>query len=89
MKTWYHAVCEKCGECKVVLVNDPKTTAAYVTDEENQSIFSFMLSHYGCPPLKIVWRDEELDELREQGYFDSFANPWDTIKRQDKMLTEE
>lgn len=66
MKTWYIAVCDKCGEATHVMVNNPNCTQSYLGDESRQ-IQQWLTKHYGCE-LRLIWRDDQLDELWDSGW---------------------
>jgi hypothetical protein len=65
-KDWYLAVCDKCLEAKYVMVSNPSCTAAYLGHKDAQ-VQAFLNKHYGCE-LRLVWRDDQLDKLWEEGY---------------------
>ena len=60
-KYWYRAVCDQHREMADVMVNNPLTTAAYLGDY-NRDISEWLSAHYGCE-LRLVWRDDQLDDL--------------------------
>jgi hypothetical protein len=66
MKTWYTAICRKCGEGEHVFVSNPGCTAAYL-GEKDREIQAFMEKHYGCS-LELIWRDDQLDDIFNSGW---------------------
>jgi multimeric flavodoxin WrbA len=71
-KYWYIVKCDKCMEAKTCFVNDPTTSEAYLGEYSSQ-IRRFLDKHYGCD-LKIIHRDDQLDQLWEEGYQHSDLN---------------
>lgn len=66
MKTWYRAVCDKCGEAVDIFVSNPSCTAVYLS-EHDKEIQAWLEKHYDCE-LRLIWRDEQLDKLWAEGY---------------------
>jgi hypothetical protein len=66
MKTWYAAVCHKCGEGEQILVSNPQCTLAYL-GEKGKEIQAFLTKHYGCS-LELIWRDDQLDKIFNSGW---------------------
>jgi hypothetical protein len=66
MKTWYFAKCVKCAEVQNFFVNNPSTTAHYLSDKDVE-IQAWFSKHYGCE-LTMGWRDDHLDKLWDEGY---------------------
>jgi hypothetical protein len=66
MKTWYRAVCDKCGEATDVMVSNPSCTSHYLSDKD-AAIQAWLSRHYNCE-LRLIWRDDHLDALWDQGY---------------------
>jgi hypothetical protein len=66
MKTWYYAVCDKCGEALNVFVNNPSCTEAYL-GKFDAEIQEWLSKHYGCE-LRFIHSDIHLDKLWEEGY---------------------
>lgn len=66
MKTWYKAVCDRCGEAIDLFVNNPTCTKHYLSDNDAK-IQAWLTRHYGCE-LRMVWRDGQMDKLWEDGY---------------------
>ena len=69
MKTWYFAECKKCMEAKYIFVNNPTTTAAYLSEHDIE-IYRWLQKHDQCE-LTLGWRDDHLDALWPQGYINS------------------
>jgi len=67
MKTWYKAVCNECGEAIDLFVNNPTCTNYYLSKQSVQ-IQAWLIKHEGCAPLKLIWRDDQLDALWDMGY---------------------
>lgn len=89
MKTWYKAVCDECGEAIDIFVDNPTRTDLYLSKQSAQ-IQAWLASHFGCAPLKLVWRDDQLDELWEMGYErqrrdDQCAGGFDVLVRNPKQ----
>ena len=61
MKVWYRAVCDEHQEMTCIMVDAPIRTMIYLK-EQNDLIYSWLQLHYGCN-LRLVWRDDQLDEL--------------------------
>ena len=73
MKTWYRAVCDDHKEMIHIFVNNPICTAAYLgSEEQSRDIQAWLSLHYGCK-LRLVYTDEELDEVLGN-YTDSDKN---------------
>jgi hypothetical protein len=66
MKTWYIAVCDKCGKARNVMVTNPIHTYQYL-EGANKQITEFLSQHYGCE-LRLICRDDQLDKLWEDGW---------------------
>lgn len=66
MKIWYKAVCDECGEATDVMVSNPNCTNNYLSSK-NKEIQAWLSKHYNCN-LRLIWRDQDLDALWEQGY---------------------
>jgi hypothetical protein len=66
MKTWYKAVCDKCGEATDIFVSNPSCTEHYLS-ENDIAIQAWLEKHYSCE-LRLIWRDLQLDKLWEEGY---------------------
>jgi hypothetical protein len=66
MKTWYKAVCDKCGEAREIFVSNPSCTATYLSDQD-EAIQTWLSKHYGHE-LRLICTDEQLDKLWEEGY---------------------
>jgi len=61
MKLWFKAVCDIHNEACDVMNNHPTLSAAYLSDHD-ATIEAWLWKHYGCE-LRLVWRDDQLDEL--------------------------
>ena len=61
MKTWYRAVCDKCGEAIDIFVNNPSCTAHYLK-EHDIKIQAWLTKHYSCE-LRFICRDDQIDQL--------------------------
>ena len=66
MKTWYKAVCDKCGEARDVCLGSPIHTYQYLLDD-NLEIHQFLIKHSECE-LRLIWRDDQLDEMYQNGW---------------------
>jgi len=66
MKTWYSAICRKCGEGEQIFVSNPSCTMAYL-GEKDKEIQAFLERHFGCE-LELIWRDDQLDALFNSGW---------------------
>ena len=66
MKTWYSAICRKCGEGAQIFVSNPSCTMAYL-GEKDKEIQAFLEKHFGCE-LELIWRDDQLDALFNSGW---------------------
>lgn len=64
---WYRAVCDKHKEVCDVIVNDPIRTEHLLGDYADD-IKGWLIEHYGCE-LRLVWRDDQLDELWDDYLF--------------------
>jgi hypothetical protein len=53
-------------EAKYVMVSNPTCTFAYL-GHRSEEIQTFLTKHYGCE-LKLLWRDDHLDSLWEEGF---------------------
>ena len=62
----YITICDKCGEGKEIYVNNPSRTARMLY-EQDSAISKFLEKHYGCE-LRLIHRDDQIDQLWEQGY---------------------
>jgi hypothetical protein len=80
MKTWYKAVCDKCGEAQDVMVNDPLCSAGLLGDRATE-IKKWLEKHYGCDSLRLIWRDDQMDKLWEEGY-ESLDRKYNLLTRQ-------
>lgn len=61
MKLWYKTVYETHKEVCDVFNNTPTMTAYYLS-KHDEIIEAWLWKHYGCE-LKLVWRDDQLDDL--------------------------
>jgi hypothetical protein len=66
MKTWYRAVCDKCGQAIHIFVENPTCTSIYLGDYDAE-IADWLSEHYACN-LRLIHDDAQLDELWKQGY---------------------
>lgn len=71
MKTWYIAVCDKCGLARNVIVTGPVHTIHYL-EQDNKIISDFLIEHAGYGHseggLRLIYDDRDLDTLFESGY---------------------
>lgn len=82
-KYWYRAVCDEHKEACHVMVNNPQCTNHYLGDR-SQEIQEWLTKHYGCE-LRLVHRDEQLDQVWDQYFIEDYAwtgqrQPRDKIK---------
>lgn len=66
MKIWYRAVCDKCGEAIYVMVSNPSCSASLL-GRDDRAIQAWLSAHCNCE-LRLVWRDDQTDELWKNGY---------------------
>lgn len=83
MKTWYVAVCDKCGLGRNVIVTGPIHTMHYL-EEDNKLINDFLITHAGPGHsergLRLIYDDRDLDKLWDEGYNKASSDP-ETIQK--------
>lgn len=65
MKTWYIAICDKCGKARNILVNGNYNLQNYI---EDKAVSDWLAEHYGCNALRMIWRDDQLDKFFDSGW---------------------
>jgi len=73
MKTWYKAVCDACGEAIDMFVSNPSCSASLLGDHDAE-IQAWLEKHWSCE-LRLIWRDDHLDKLWEDGFVRQGHNP--------------
>lgn len=67
MHTYYRAVCDKCGEsCDLFCTSTFHFKGDFYNSNEIE-IHDWLDRHYGCE-LRLIWRDDQMDELWDNGY---------------------
>jgi hypothetical protein len=66
MKCWYKAVCDKCGEARNIMVDNPSRSELYLS-HQNDIIYDFLRKHIRCG-LRLIEDDEQLDKLWDDGF---------------------
>ena len=76
MHTWYHAVCDECKEhCTVLVTSTFHIRPGYVTEplEIEKKVVDFLSKHYSHN-LRLIHRDEQLEEIWKEEYYDVYRD---------------
>ena len=82
MKTWYKAVCDKCGEARDIFVSNPSCTASYLS-KYDRDIQAWLEKHYCCE-LRLIWRDDQLDHFFDKDGFKQEGNEINKVYKKDQ-----